>query len=193
MDRRNLLAAWDRVRGNRRARPSGINGLTVAEVRDPGAWLRSLADALMRGTYHPSAARWVDVPKRPRAAGRRRLGILTVRDRVVQAALKQVLEPVLEPWFLGGSFGFRPGRSVPAALDQALRWLGGNGRGGSATYRFAVHLDVADCFDSIDHAILRQRLTEHVADGAVLALLDQILAAGGCRRGRLWWRRNVGI
>src|SRR5204862_195561 len=79
--------------------------------------------ALLAGRYQPAAPRWVEIPKSDPAKGTRRLGILTIADRIVHAALKQILEPILEPLFLPTSFGFRPGRSVAGALDEAARLL----------------------------------------------------------------------
>jgi retron-type reverse transcriptase len=123
LDRGNLEAAWDRVRSADGAETPGVDGVTAADLRRKGpAWLTRLADDLFRLRYRPAAPRWLDVPKAGKPGQTRRLGILTLRDRVVLAALKQVLEPVLKPGFLPTSFGFRPGRSVPAALAEAV-WL----------------------------------------------------------------------
>ena len=100
----------------------GPDGVTCGQIRArAGAWLADLADVLFRRQYHPAGVRWVDIPKPNRPDATRRIGILTVRDRVVQTALRQVLEPVLEPTFLPTSFGFRPGRSVAGAGLEACR------------------------------------------------------------------------
>jgi RNA-directed DNA polymerase len=192
LDRRNLEAAWERVRSADGARTPGRDGVICAEVAPRlGAWLTRLADELLRGTYRPDVPRLVEVPK-DRPGGVRRLGILTVRDRVVQAALKQVLEVVLEPTFLPTSFGFRPGRSVPAALDDVVRRLSIQA-GPLPRFAAAVPLDVADCFDTVDHHLLLAGLNRHVADDAILALLARILKVGGATVGRLWWRHECGL
>ncbi|HPM82089.1 MAG TPA: hypothetical protein PLF81_15385, partial [Candidatus Anammoximicrobium sp.] len=123
LDRRNLQGAWQRVADADGARTPGGDGLTVRDVAPRRErWLGQLSGKLYRGEYRPSPPRWVDVPKGD-GRGVRRLGILTVEDRVVHAAWKQVLEPALEPAFSPNSFGFRPGRSVPGALEAAVRML----------------------------------------------------------------------
>lgn len=191
LDRRNLDAAWSRVAEADGARTPGGDGVTVRELaprRD--RWLSQLGSRLYQGRYLPAPPRWIDVPKGD-GAGTRRLGILTVEDRVVHAAWKQVLEPVLEPSFSDNSFGFRPGRSVAGALDVAVKKLSGNANA-SLPYPYVCKLDVADCFDTIDHACLGQRLRTVVADEAALELLDRLIAVGGRTVG--WWpRRTVGV
>src|SRR5207302_10049508 len=120
------------------------------------------------------------------------LGILTLRDRVVLAALKQVLEPVLDPVFLPSSFGFRPGRSVPAALAEACRLMRPRSDE-PLPFTHAAHLDVADCFDTIDHRLLLAELTRHVSDTALMRLIEQFLQTGGTTVKRLWWKRSRGL
>jgi RNA-directed DNA polymerase len=193
LDRRNLEAAWDRVQDSDGAATPGSDGVTCDHVRSQaGAWLARLADDLFQRRYHPMQPRWIDVPKPNKPGQTRRLGILTVRDRVVHAALKQVLEPVLEAVFLPASFGFRPGRSVPGALAAAVDLLDASERN-ALPFSHAVQLDVADCFDTIEHGLLLRELARHVADPDLTALLEQILQAGGNRSGALWWQRTVGL
>src|SRR5262249_5495313 len=115
-------------------------------------------------------------------------GILNLRDRVVQAALKQVLEPALEPVFLPGSFGFRPGRSVAGALSEAVRLLSSSADG-VMPFRAALALDVANCFDTVDHETLQQGLARLIFERPLLNLLDRVLRAGGTEAG-WWWRRR---
>jgi RNA-directed DNA polymerase len=196
LDRRNLAAAWERVRSTEGANTPGVDGVTCKDLEQAphhsavDRFLSRLTEELLQGKYRPQPIRWVEVPKS--SGGVRRLGILCVRDRVVQAALKQVLEPILEPAFLPSSFGFRPGRSVAAALQTALSFLQPDGEG-HIPYPYGVHLDVADCFDTVDHLFLMQALTEHVADTALLQLLHGVLRAGG-RRVYRWFRpRQVGL
>ncbi len=151
LDRRNLEAAWERVRSADGADTPGIDGVTAGDIRCQGpSWLSQLADDLLHGRYRPSVPRWIDIPKPNRPGQFRRLGILTLRDRIVLAAIKQVLEPVLDPLFLPSSFGFRPGRSVPAALAEACRLMRPR-LDEPLPFTHAAHLDVADCFDTIDH------------------------------------------
>jgi group II intron reverse transcriptase/maturase len=194
LDRRNLEAAWDRVRNAEGANTPGVDGVTCNEVRGRAVpWLTRLADDLYHRRYRPAAPRWVEVPKPGHPAATRRLGILTIRDRVVHAAVKQVLEPLLEPGFWPFSFGFRPGRSVPGALAEALRLLAPPAGQDTPPYAFAVHVDVAHCFDTVDHELLTAELTKHVADPALLHLVGQILRPGGVTVRRLFRRRTQGL
>jgi RNA-directed DNA polymerase len=147
-----------------------------------------LSSRLYQNRYRPAPPRWIDVPKGD-GRGTRRLGILTVEDRVVHAAWKQVLEPILEPGFVDNSFGFRPGRSVAGALDVAVKKLSGGGGGAPLPFAYVCKLDVADCFDTIDHGRLIQQLRAVVADDAALALIERMLASGGQPRG--WWSRRM--
>ena len=205
---RNLQAAWQRVAEADGAKTPGPDGLTVRDVAArKDRWLNQLSGQLYRGTFRGSPPRRVAVPK-SHGGGLRQLGILNVADRVVHAALKQVLEPLLEPDFAPGSFGFRPGRSVPSALLTAVRTLNGpppatlaapsegNGvpapLGPTLPYPYVCKLDIADCFDTIEHGILLQRLQTVVSDPAAIELVGQLLAVGG--HGSGWWRRRaVGV
>jgi group II intron reverse transcriptase/maturase len=192
LDRRNLEAALDRVRGADGANTPGIDGVTCDEVRGQPGWLSRLADDLYRSRYRAAPPRWVEVPKPNRPGQVRRLAILTVRDRVVHVALKQVLEPILDPVFLPISFGFRPGRSVPAALAEAVRLLT-PAEGADLPFGWAAHLDVADCFGTVDHRLLLADLQRHIGDGDLLALVEQVLQAGGSTVRHWFWKRGRGL
>jgi len=193
LDRRNLSAAWDRVSAADGADTPGPDGVTRGQLKHRvGPWLADLADTLFHSAYLPAAPRLVDIPKPDKPGRTRRIGILNVRDRVVQAAMKQVLEPVFEPVFLPGSFGFRPGRCVAGALDAATRGLSAPA-GEKPKLLWAVPLDVADCFPTLDHEHLHRALAEHVADPDLTALLKRVIAAGGETVGRWWWQRRCGV
>lgn len=192
-DRRNLEAAWERVRAADGADTPGPDGVTCAQIAPRIAdWLKRLIGELTAGVYRPAAPRFVDVPKPDKPGATRRLGILTVRDRLVAAALKQVLEPVLEPIFLPESFGFRPGRSVPGALEEAIRRLSA-GSSEAAPFDWAAHLDIAQCFDTIDHIRLFDALARHVADSAMLDLIGRFASAGSITVGWWCWKRRCGL
>jgi group II intron reverse transcriptase/maturase len=154
--------------------------------------LAHLADDLYRQRYRPSAPRWVEIPRPGKPDKMRRIGILTIRDRVVHTALKQVLEPILEPIFVPTSFGFRPGRSVAAALAEAVHLLTPQADD-ALPFAWAAHLDVADCFDTIDHRLLLAELQRHVADGDCLRLLEQVVQAGGTTARQWFWQRSQGL
>lgn len=187
LDRRNLEGAWERVSGTDGANTPGVDGISCADVaKRPAVWLAELANDLLHGHYLPQPPRWVEVPKRTGSADKRRLGILAIRDRVVHAALKQVLEPILETSFMPASYGFRPGRSVPAALADAGYCMLDRERT-SLRFPFAVHVDVKNCFDTIDHEQLLNQLRRHVGDEALIELVQTTLRAGGTTV-RRWWR-----
>lgn len=169
--RRDVLwRAWVAVRINDGA--SGIDGTTLVEVEEYGVTrlLDELADELGQGRYRPLPARRVFIPK-PGTNEQRPLSIPAVRDRIVQAAVKIVLEPVFEADFLPCSFGFRPKRSahdgLQVVIDEAWR-----GR------RWVVETDIANCFEAIPKDKLMQAVQERVADQSVLKLLRVILRAG---------------
>lgn len=129
--------------------------------------LEELAYGLKRGDYHPQAVRRVWIPK-PGSAEKRPLGIPTVRDRIVQAAIRHVLEPIFEHEFAEHSYGFRPQRSCKDALRQVDRLL-------KAGQTYVVDADLKSYFDSIPHDRLMDRLREKIADGRVLELVEAFL------------------
>lgn len=160
-----LRAAFARVKANRGA--PGVDQVTVAMFEQRiDANLAVLATALRDGTYRPQPIRRHWIPKGPRE--RRPLGIPTVRDRVVQTALRLVLEPIFDATFAPHSYGFRPRCSA----QQALRRTGALLREG---YRYVVDADLQAYFDSIPHAPLRAQVRAKVSDSRMLALLDAFL------------------
>jgi RNA-directed DNA polymerase len=180
--RRDVLwRAWVVVRRNNGA--PGIDAITLAEVEEYGVdrLLAGLAEDLRNGRWRPLPARRVFIPK-PGTAEQRPLSIPSVRDRIVQAALKIVLEPIFEADFLPCSFGFRPKRSAHDALQVLIdeSWKG---------RRWVVETDIADCFGTIPHEELMRAVEERVCDQAVLRLLRVMLRAGVMQDGRV--RRPV--
>jgi RNA-directed DNA polymerase len=160
-----LRAAFARVKANRGA--AGVDHVTVAmyEARLE-AHLAALSTSLRDGTYRPQAIRRHWIPKGPRE--RRPLGIPTVRDRVVQTALRLVVEPIFDVTFAEHSYGFRPGRGAKDALRRVAALL-------QAGYHHVVDADLQTFFDTIPHAPLRARVASKVSDGRVLALIDAFL------------------
>jgi len=163
---RTLQAAWRHVKANDGA--AGVDHVTVAMYeRDLDRNLAHLARQLRAGTYRPQAIRrtWID---KPGSREQRPLGIPTVRDRVVQTALRMVLEPIFERHFAAQSYGFRPLRGCKDALRRVDTLL-------TAGYTWVVDADLRRYFDTIPHARLMQQVRDHVADRRVLALLDAFL------------------
>ncbi len=164
--RRNLRRAFERVKANRGA--AGVDHVTVARFeRQLEANLATLSRQLREGTYRPQAVRrvWID---KPGSREKRPLGIPTVRDRVVQTALRQVIEPIFERDFAAHSYGFRPRRGCKDALRRVDRLL-------KQGYVHVVDADIKGYFDSIPHEPLMARVREKIADGRVLALIEAFL------------------
>jgi len=164
----NLQSAWERVRANGGA--PGKDGMTVQQFA-VGAdhRLQQLSQDLRAKTYRPQPVLRVFIPKS--GGGQRPLGIPTVRDRIVQQALLQILSPIFEGKFSARSHGFRPGRGCATALgvvDRAVRH----------GYGWVVDADLQRFFDTVDHERLLTALNEEVADGSVLRLIRSILQAG---------------
>ena len=180
--RRDVMRrAWVQVRRNNGA--AGIDRVTLEAVEQYGVsrLLDELVTDLKDGKWRPVAARRVFIPK-PGSTERRPLSIPTVRDRIVQAALKIVLEPIFEADFLPCSFGFRPKRAAHDALQVLLDES-------FAGQLWVVETDIANCFEAIPHAELMQAVEERVCDQAVLKLLRAILRAGVMQDGQV--RRAV--
>jgi RNA-directed DNA polymerase len=168
-----LLVGWRRVRGNMGARTAGVDGQTAAYiewVRGEAAFLAELRADLKARRFAPLPVRERMIPK-PGGRKRRRLGIPTVRDRVVQAALKLVLEPIFEADFQPCSYGFRPGRRAHDALAE-IHLLA------SHSYEWVVEGDIEACFDTIDHTALLQRMRRRIGDKRVLGLVKAFCKAG---------------
>jgi RNA-directed DNA polymerase len=168
-----LLVAWVRVRGNKGARTAGVDRLTAQSVVAGGVagFLGGLRSALRDRSFRPLPVRERMIPK---AGGKlRRLGIATIADRVVQASLKLVLEPVFEADFLPCSYGFRPNRRAHDAVAE-VRHLASPTR----CYEWVVEGDIKACFDEISHNALQDRVRARIADKRLLALVKAFLKAG---------------
>ena len=173
VNRENLNRAYRRVKANKGA--PGVDGMTLRELGD---WIKQhkqeLTAALLDGSYQPQAVRGVEIPKP--GGGVRQLGIPTVVDRLVQQAILQVLEPILDPTFSESSFGFRPGRGAHDALAQASRYVA-EGR------TIVVDMDLEKFFDRVNHDILMARLARRVVDKRLLRIIRRFLRAGLLQQG----------
>lgn len=156
-----LQAAWQQVQANKGA--AGIDRQSVERfAANEQVYLSELAKELEQGKYQPQAVRRVEIPK---AGGKTRpLGIPTVKDRIVQTAVKRVIEPILEKEFLPTSYGFRPGKGCKDALREVDGCL-------KEGYTHVVDADLKGYFDSIPHELLKTRIEEHISDGRLLQLL----------------------
>lgn len=172
-DRDNLNRAYRKVMANKGA--PGVDGITVDEL---AAWIAAHKDtliaSLLEGSYQPQPVRGVQIPKP--GGGVRQLGIPTVRDRLVQQAILQILEPLFDPTFSNSSYGFRPGRSAHQALAAAQEYVK-EGR------TIVVDMDLEKFFDRVNHDILMARLARRIADKRLLRIIRRFLEAGLMQQG----------
>ena len=167
--RENMQRAWKRVKANKGA--AGVDGLDIARTGEhlKHAW-PSIRQQLLEGTYRPSPVRRVGIPKPD--GSERELGIPTVTDRLIQRALLQVLQPLIDPTFSEHSHGFRPGRRARDAVLAAQRYA-------QQGYRIVVDVDLSkSSFDRVNHDILIDRLSKRVNDAGVIRLVRVWLNAG---------------
>jgi len=166
--RENMQQAWKRVRANKGA--AGIDGLDIDQTAERlrSKW-PSIREQLLSGTYRPQPVRRVTIPKPD--GGERELGIPTVTDRLIQQALLQVLQPILDPTFSPYSYGFRPGRSAHQAVHAAQSYVQ-SGR------RVVVDVDLEKFFDRVNHDILIDRVQKRVGDAGAIRLIRAYLNSG---------------
>lgn len=169
----NLNRAYKQVKANKGA--AGIDGMSVGEL---SSWIKQhkeeLIESLLDGTYKPQEIRLVEIPKPDK--GIRQLGIPTVVDRLIQQAIVQVLEPILDPTFSESSYGFRPNRSAHQALLKAQEYV----RDGKS---ISVDIDLDKFFDRINHDVLMSRLARRIDDKRLLRIVRRFLEAGIMKQG----------
>lgn len=150
----------------------GIDGMTFDDIEKAGVagFLRNIQEQLVNGTYQPIRNRIKEIPK---ANGKtRKLGIATIRDRVVQGAVKLILEPVFESDFQDGSFGYRPKRTAHQAIERVAEAV-------VKEKTRVIDLDLKSYFDTVKHHILLAKIAERIADEKIMRLLKQMLKIGG--------------
>ena len=168
LPRENLQAAWKRVKANKGA--AGVDGLDIEHTAQllRTSWPQT-RQALLAGTYRPQPVRRVMIPKPD--GSQRELGIPTVLDRLIQQALLQVLQPLIDPTFSEHSHGFRPGRRAHDAVKAARAYV-------QTGKRVVVDVDLAKFFDRVNHDILIDRLGKRTGDAGVIRLVRAYLNAG---------------
>jgi RNA-directed DNA polymerase len=173
-DPATLYVAYCRVEGNRGANTPGVDGMTVRLVEQRigvREFLDDLRARLKAGTFRPLPVRERKIPK-PGGSGKlRKLGIPAVADKVVQAALKLVLEPIFEAGFEPVSYGFRPVRRAHDAIAEIHQF-------GTRGYRWVLDADIEAAFDNLSHCALLERVRARIKDKRVLALVKAFLKAG---------------
>ncbi|WP_198023036.1 group II intron reverse transcriptase/maturase [Paenibacillus zanthoxyli] len=174
LNRDNLNRAYKQVKRNHGA--PGIDGMTV-EAALP--WLRENRDELLQsirdGRYKPNPVRRKEIPK-PDGSGVRKLGIPTVVDRIVQQAIAQQLQPLFEPLFSDGSYGYRPGRSAQQAIRKVKAYA-------EQGYGHAVEIDLSKYFDTLNHELLLNLLRKQIQDKRVTDLIKKYLKSGVMENG----------
>lgn len=173
-DPATLMVAWSRVSRNRGSRTAGIDAFTRHRIeRELGVerFLRELRGELKERRFRPLPVRERLIPKRD--GKMRRLGIPTLKDRVVQMALKLVMEPIFEVGFYPSSHGYRPGRRAQDAIAEIVHFTKA-----PSNYEWVIQADIEACFDRIDHAQLMGEVRARIADKRVLALVRAFIKAG---------------
>ena len=186
-DPRNLRCAWQSIAQNKGNRTPGVDGLTVASIAASNGgvplFLDEVREALRNGSYRPSPVRRKWIPKPGKPGKFRPLGIPTVADRVVQCAVKNILEPIFEARFWQVSYGFRPGRGCHAALEHIRmtirpRRSRTSGQMRDPPYQWVIEGDIEGCFDNLGHHHLMERVRKSVADRKVNRLIVRFLKPG---------------
>ncbi len=174
--RPNMLKAYRKVIANRGA--PGVDGISTKGLKSylNENWNR-IKEELLEGGYCPHPVRRVEIPK-PGGQGKRKLGIPTVMDRLLQQALHQILSPIFEPTFSESSYGFRPNRSAYQAVEKAKSYI-------SEGRRWVVDMDLEKFFDKVNHDILMERIRRKVKDKKILILIRRYLKAGVMENGML--------
>ena len=166
--RENLEAAVKAVKRNKGA--AGIDGMTVFEIEEHiQDFYIPLRNKLLDGSYKPQPVKRVEIPK-PNGE-KRKLGIPCVRDRVIQQAIRQVIEPMIDPHFMENSHGFRPGKGTHSALKQCVNYY-------EQGYRVVVDCDLKQCFDTLNHDKLIYYLEQYIQNKVLIKIIRKFLLAG---------------
>jgi RNA-directed DNA polymerase len=176
-DNATLFVAWNRVKSNRGSRTAGVDGWTRWHIEHRVGvqrFLEELRSELKARTYRPAPVRERGIPKHGGKV--RYLGIPTIRDRVVQMALKLVLEPIFETDFYPASYGYRPARRAQDAIAEIVQLINP-----PSAYEYVVEGDIKACFDNVHHGVLMTLLRQRIGDRKVLALVKAFLGAGVMR------------
>ena len=176
----SLERAFSKVKASKGA--AGIDGQTIGDFdRARDIHLSRLIHELKTKQYRPQPVKRVEIPKPD--GGVRKLGIPSVRDRVVQQALREILEPIFDPGFHPSSYGYRPGRSCHHAITKAQMFIRKYG------LKWVVDMDLSKCFDTLDHEIIIKSVRKRVVDGSILNLVRMFLTSGVMEDGN--WKAST--
>lgn len=177
---KNLEKAFKKVKASKGA--AGVDGQTIGDfAKSQDENLSMLIHELKTRQYRPQPVKRVEIPKP--GGGIRKLGIPTVRDRVVQQALREILEPIFDPGFHPSSYGYRPGRSCHHAISKARMFIREYG------LKWIVDMDLSKCFDTLDHEIIIRSIKKRVTDGSILNLIRMFLSSGVMENGN--WQSST--
>ena len=170
-DPATLVVAWSRVSRNRGSRTAGVDAATRRHIEARGVeqFLTELRGELRSGSFRPLPVRERLIPKRD--GRKRRLGIPTLKDRVVQMALKLVMEPIFESGFYPSSYAYRPGRRAQDAIAEIYLFT-------IHSYEWIVETDIEACFDQLPHCLIVDEVRRRIIDKRLLALVRSFLKAG---------------
>ena len=172
----NLLESWHEVKVNKGA--GGVDKESIEEFEgNLNQNLKELHRLLKEKRYTPSPVRQVLIPK-PNSRDLRPLGIPTIRDRVIQQAIKRIIEPIFEAKFKEVSYGYRPKRGAREAIQKCNEYI-------DSGYRWVVDADIASFFDTVNHKLMMKALNEEIADGTLLDLIEKFLKSGVRKDGRI--------
>ncbi len=182
LNRSNLVKAFAKVKSS-----NGASGVDGQSTKDFAVSLTTNIDLILTElrdkSYHPQPVRRVEIPKP--GGGIRLLGIPAVRDRVVQQALLDILQPIFDPGFHPSSYGYRPGRNCHHAITKAVMFIREYQR------KWVVDMDLSKCFDTLDHGLIISSFGKRIKDGSILALLEKFLKSG-VMAGNEWQASEVG-
>jgi RNA-directed DNA polymerase len=187
-DRRTLNLAWKNLCRNQGSRTPGIDGVTRQKIEEGSGgvpeFLERLREELRTGRYQPRPVRQKLIPKPGKPGKFRPLGIPTLRDRLVQMAVKIILEPIFEAGFHPNSYGFRRGRSTMDAITVIQHQLHPT-RAGQTQVTYVIEGDIKACFDNVDHHLLMEEIRKRIGDKKVLRLIHSFLKAGVMAEGEI--------
>ena len=169
----HLLSSWDSIKSKNSA--GGIDGESISEFdKNLKDNLQELADELSTGKWIPHPYLKIEIPKNK--TEKRRLGLLTVRDKVVQQAIRMLIEPKFENLFLNNSYGYRPDKGAVKAIKRVLQ------ERQKKNIQWAIKLDIDNYFDNIDHGILEARIKSVITDAEIVRLIMLCVKMGVCNR-----------
>lgn len=181
-----LYEAWNTVKSKGSA--GGVDGVTIEEFnKEKITLIRKLREDLIAGEWKPQPYLQISIPKTKDPSEMRVLGMAAVRDKIVQQAIRKIIEPRFERLFLPNSFAYRPGKGALKTIKYIVKQCG------SKEYLYALRLDVDNFFDEIDHDILQQRLTAIGIDNELIRLVMLSIKMGRVKQSGIWTEPTKGI